>query len=217
MSLATLKSKIELIIHKASYGNIYEKIFKNEPLDLVIPDGVTSICNNLYYSPSSVVSCTGADVEEITENFFTNSNIQTVNLPKARMVNNGVFYKCSLLTEINMPSLLNIGVDAIRNTSKLTKMTVGALENADPTSFKQVARGTNGALTELYVGEGTSADLYLQYSTKYPQEILHGIIENLYDLSNGGMTGILCVGATNLAKIDETHKAMAENKNWELS
>ena len=219
-------------------ADIYKKIFANEPLDLIIPDGVTVLCENqnLMYAPLTTVSASGADVQEITENFFQDTNVETVNFPKLKTINpsgfggcsalteinapalttigNNGFKDCSALTEINAPALTTIGTDAILNTSNLTNMIVGALTSTDKFSFRQTIRFYNGSLTVLEVGNGTSADLYLQYSTNYTQATLHAIIENLADLSERETAGNFVVGETNLAKIDDEHKAMLNRKNW---
>ena len=218
-------------------ADIYKKIFANEPLDLVLPDGVTVLCENqnIMYAPITTVSARGVDVEEITESFFQSTNVETVNFPKLITIGNSGFQGCSalteinapalttigdsgfqgcsVLTEINTPSLTTIGKDAIFNTSKLTNMIVGVLTSTDPFSFRQTSRFYNGSLTVLEVGNGTSADLYLQYSTNYTQATLHAIIENLADLT-GKTAKTFFVGDTNLAKIDDEHKTILNNKNW---
>ena len=196
-------------------ADIYKKIFANEPLDLVIPDGVTILCENqnITYAPITTVSARGADVEEIIESFFQSTNVETVNFPKLTTIGNSGFQGCSALTEVNAPALTTIGKDAILNTSKLTNMIVGVLTGTDQFSFRQTFRHYNGSLTVLEVGNGTSADLYLQYSTNYTQATLHAIIENLADLT-GKTAKTFFVGDTNLAKIDDEHKTILNNKNW---
>ena len=219
-------------------ADIYKKIFANEPLDLVVPDGVTVLCEeqNIMYAPTTTVKASGADVEEITGEFFAMTNVESIDFPKLKIINNEAFRDCSSLTEINapvlttigdkafnsctsltkinLPMLTTIGTEAILNTPKIVKMTVGALTSTDPYSFKQPIKGYNGSLTVLEVGNGTSADLYLQYSNKYTQATLHAIIENLADLSERETAGNFVVGSTNLDKIDDEHKTMLRNKNW---
>ena len=218
-------------------ADIYKKIFANEPLDLIIPDGVTILCENqnITYAPITTVNARGADVQEIIESFFQSTNVETVNFPKLKTINpsafsgcsalteinapalttigNSGFQDCSALTEINAPALTTIGKDAILNTSKLTNMIVGVLTGTNQFSFRQTFRPYNGSLTVLEVGNGTSADLYLQYSTNYTQATLHAIIENLADLT-GKTAKTFFVGDTNLAKIDDEHKTILNNKNW---
>lgn len=255
MSLATLKAKVQKLIDKARYGNIYEQIFKNEDIDLIIPDDITVIeAGNA--APLSAISTSGKNVEQIKADFFTWCTnlevadfpklksigteafcqckiLKTINMPLLQSVGNDSFFNCAMttvsllnlktiehsafsncanLTEINTPNLISIGSNVIFGANKVTKMTVGALTETSNNSFRQVAKGT-GALTELYVGQGTSADLYLQYSEKYPQSILHGIIENLADRT-GKTTGIFSVGDKNLEKIDDEHKAILNQRNW---
>lgn len=256
MSLATLKAKVQKLIDKARYGNIYKQIFAYENIDLVIPDDITVIeAGNT--APLSAISTSGKNVEQIKADFFnwcaylkvadfpklksigneafsncsrlktinmpllqsvgasgfSSCNLITINLPYLTTMGNNAFYDCKNLTEINTPNLVSIGTAAIFSSYKVTKMTVGALRRTTNTSFKQVSKGTNGTLTELYVGQGTSADLYLQYSEKYPQSILHGIIENLADLT-GKTAGVFYVGDKNLEKIDDEHIAILNQRNW---
>lgn len=235
MSLATLKAKVQKLIDKARYGNIYKLMFTYEDIALVIPDDITVIESG-NYAPLSTISTSGKNVEQIITDFFNGCEslnvadfpklksigndvfynciiLETINMPLLQSVGSQSFYQCSTLKEINAPNLVSIGASVIFTANKVTKMTVGALNETSNVSFKQVTRGTNGALTELYVGQGTSADLYLQYSEKYPQSILHGIIENLADLT-GKTAGVFYVGDKNLEKIDSEHKAMLESKNW---
>ena len=256
MSLATLKTKVQKLINKAMFSNIYEQMFTNDDIDLIVPDNITVI-DTANYAPNTMVSASGKNVEQIASEFFIQSTLlETINFPKLKSVGNNAFNQCDALTEINAPklvsvgnnafnqcglitinfpnlttmedsafsscadlteintpNLVSIGANVILTAKKVTKMTVGALNETSNVSFRQVAKGTNGALTELYVGQGTSADLYLQYSEKYPQSILHEIIENLADRT-GKTAGIFNVGDKNLEKIDSEHKAMLESKNW---
>ena len=84
--------------------------------------------------------------------------------------------------------------------------------SADCTGF---GTGTfNGCinLKHLTVDKGFSASLYIHYSTQFTAEVLHAIIENYADMT-GQTAPTFQVGATNLAKIDDEHKAMLEAKN----
>ena len=72
------------------------------------------------------------------------------------------------------------------------------------------------ALTNLTIGKGWAVNIYLTYSNNLSVESLHGMIENLADLT-GATAKTFKVGATNLAKIDEEHIAMLEAKNWNYS
>lgn len=72
------------------------------------------------------------------------------------------------------------------------------------------------ALENITIGEGWSVNIYLHYSNNLTVESLHGMIENLADLT-GQTAKTFQIGATNLAKIDAEHLAMLQNKNWNYS
>lgn len=72
------------------------------------------------------------------------------------------------------------------------------------------------ALKNITIGEGWAVSIYLNYSNNLTVESLHGMIENLADLT-GQTAKTFQIGATNLAKIDEAHIAMLNAKNWEYS
>lgn len=72
------------------------------------------------------------------------------------------------------------------------------------------------ALKNITIGEGWNVNLYLHYSNNLTVESLHGIIENLADLT-GQTAKTFQIGATNLAKIDAEHLTMLQNKNWNYS
>lgn len=72
------------------------------------------------------------------------------------------------------------------------------------------------ALKNLTIGEGWAVNIYLHYSNNLTVESLHGMIENLADLT-GQTAKTFQIGETNLAKIDEDHMAMLNAKNWNYS
>lgn len=72
------------------------------------------------------------------------------------------------------------------------------------------------ALKNITIGEGWNVNIYLHYSNELTVESLHGMIENLADLT-GKTAKTFQIGATNLAKIDEAHLTMLQNKNWNYS
>lgn len=72
------------------------------------------------------------------------------------------------------------------------------------------------ALKNITIGEGWAVNIYLHYSNELTVESLHGMIENLADLT-GQTAKIFQVGATNIAKIDEAHIQMLNDKNWTYS
>lgn len=72
------------------------------------------------------------------------------------------------------------------------------------------------ALKNITIGEGWAVNIYLHYSNNLTVESLHGMIENLADLT-GQTAKTFQIGATNLAKIDAEHLTMLQNKNWNYS
>lgn len=67
-------------------------------------------------------------------------------------------------------------------------------------------------MKNVTIGKGFSSSLYIHHSTQFTAEVLHAIIENYADMT-GQTAPTFQVGATNLKKIDEEHKAMLEAKN----
>lgn len=72
------------------------------------------------------------------------------------------------------------------------------------------------ALKNLTIGEGWAVNIYLHYSNNLTVESLHGMIENLADLT-GQTAKTFQIGETNLAKIDDEHMQMLTAKNWAYS
>lgn len=89
--------------------------------------------------------------------------------------------------------------------------------SADCSGFTVNTFGGCVNLKYLAVDEGFSASLYIHTSTQFPAEVLHAIIENFADMSTAETAPIFQVGTTNLAKIDEEHITILENKGWTIS
>ena len=118
--------------------------------------------------------------------------IQSINLSKAQNASS-LFASCSKLETINVVGTTNDIKSSI------------ALEFASSTKLKNIT-----------IPQDWKNSLYLHYSSVITVESLHGMIENLADLT-GQTAKTFQVGATNLAKIDEDHIAMLEAKNWNYS
>ena len=83
-----------------------------------------------------------------------------------------------------------------------------AKKNLSTNTFQGCTR-----LKNLTIGEGWAVNIYLHYSNNLTVESLHGMIENLADLS-GQTAKTFQIGATNLAKVDAEHINMLKAKNW---
>ena len=151
------------------------------------------------------------------ENMFYNCE-KIITIPQLDTSNgtvlNHMFSGCSSLVEV--PQL-----DTSKNTSfafmfgNCKKLETAALTTAISDMVTSTFQNCT-ALTNLTIGEGWAYNIYLAYSDNLSVESLHGIIENLADLT-GATAKKFQVGATNLAKIDEEHIAMLQTKNWNYS
>lgn len=118
--------------------------------------------------------------------------IQSINLSSAQTASS-VFTNCPNLETIN-----------IVGTTANIKSSI-ALEFPQSTKLKNIT-----------IPQGWKNSLYLHYSSVITVESLHGMIENLADLT-GQTAKTFSIGATNLAKIDTEHLTMLQNKNWNYS
>jgi hypothetical protein len=125
-----------------------------------------------------------------------------------------MFEECRYLTTI--PQL------DTSNGTTFTKMFnwCTALEKVSLTTAKSDFATTTfqncAVLKNLTIGKGWNVSIYLNYSPNLTVESLHGMIENLADLT-GQTAKTFQIGATNLAKIDESHINMLQAKNWNYS
>lgn len=215
MSLSTLKAKVNQLISKAKYGKCFNDICTNTPTDFVVPDGIKDISQTMFGTLPFIQSLSGKDLKTLDGVYFAAPDLLiNVNLPSIESLSNNIFNGFNNLLEVYTPSVSSIGGNAFLNSPNITALTVGTLTETTTSSFKP-CEDDSGLFTEIWIGEGTKADLYWQYSTKYTQECLHQAIEHLADLT-GQEAKTLSVGSTNIAKIDEAHVQMLDNKNWIL-
>lgn len=69
------------------------------------------------------------------------------------------------------------------------------------------------SLENVIIAEGWNVNIYLHYSDQLTVECLHGMIENLADIT-GQTPKTFEAGETNLAKIDAEHITMLDAKGW---
>lgn len=125
-----------------------------------------------------------------------------------------MFESCAKLTSIPLLDISNgssfygmfNGCIALETVSLTT-----AKSNLQTSTFQNCT-----ALKNLTIGEGWAVNIYLHYSNNLTVESLHGMIENLADLT-GQTAKTFQIGATNLAKLDDEHRAMLAAKNWAYS
>lgn len=128
-----------------------------------------------------------------------------------------MFYGCTSIKEL--PSFDFSAVTTANNInymlyecSKLETISLKNLKVNMPQSFFQDCT----SLKNLTIGEGWNVNIYVHYSNELTVESLHGMIENLTDLT-GQTAKTFQIGETNLAKIDEEHIQMLNDKNWNYS
>ena len=160
------------------------------------------------------------DTSKITSfSYFCNNN-NAINdfLPQLDTSNGmsfgNMFYDCSNLTTIPQLDTSNgtsFGNMFYRCSKLETVSLTTAKSNLATSTFQNCT-----ALKNLTIGEGWAVNIYLHYSNNLTVESLHGVIENLADLT-GQTAKTFQIGATNLAKVDEAHINMLKAKNWNYS
>lgn len=142
------------------------------------------------------------------------ANTQFKYLPKMNTVNcisfSTMLSYCRTILEISLDTSNGTSFGSMcQYCSGLKKVSLTTAKNDFSTSSFQGCT----ALTDITIGEGWAVSIYLHYSENLTVESLHGMIENLADLT-GKTAKTFQIGATNLAKIDEEHLTMLQNKNW---
>ena len=127
---------------------------------------------------------------------------------------NSMFYQAFALETVQLIDTSN-GTDFTQMFNGCAKVKSITITTAKK-DFTSASFGGCTVLENLTIGEGWAVSIYLQYAKALTQESLHGMIENLADLT-GQTAKKFQIGATNIAKIDEEHINMLNVKNWEYS
>ena len=125
-----------------------------------------------------------------------------------------MFYGCSTLVEVPLLDTSK-GTNFIQTFYNCTKLETVSITTAK-SNFSSNTFQNCTALKNITIGEGWAVNIYLHYSNSLTVESLHGMIENLADMT-GQTAKTFQIGATNLAKIDEAHIEMLKAKNWNYS
>ena len=148
------------------YDEIFVKLIEgNEPVDLIIPDGVTAIrngafyyCTNLrsVYIPSSVTTigtaafsgCTSLTNIEISQGVttigssaFTGAKVTNLSIPSSvKTIDQSAFSNLTELKSLTIPSsVLSIGKWAFRECTKLKNVETGGVRLAEAVFYKCTA------------------------------------------------------------------------------
>ena len=91
--------------------------------DIVIPDEVTAIADNVFYDNQNITSVSGgANVTSIGAFSFSSTKIKTVEFPKVNSIGTYAFHHCSSLTSVSFPMVTTIGSYAFNHCSSLTSV-----------------------------------------------------------------------------------------------
>ena len=174
---------------------------------------------SMFHSCSSLKTIPSLDTSSgtnFTSMFHNCQNLETI--PSLDTSNGtsfaAMFYNCQNLETIPLLDTSNgtSFASMFNNCLRLESVSLTTAKSDFSTNSFQNCT----ALTNLTIGEGWAASIYLTYSNNLTVESLHGMIENFADLT-GSTAKTFSVGATNLAKIDEEHIAMLQAKNWNYS
>lgn len=152
--------------------------------------------------------------------FYNCSTVETVHLEPTRKgtVFTQMFHGCRALKEVyglDFSSMItnNNYMYMVKDCNALETI---SMTNTGYTGFQSNTFEDCKNLTNVTINNGWEVSIYLHYSNNLTVESLHGMIENLADLT-GQTAQFFQIGATNLAKIDEEHITMLQNKNWNYS
>lgn len=215
----TLISKVKTLVEYAKLGEFTARRLNGETLidEVFFPRAITK------YTESWTNTCTRY-CKKVTGYlktfggggvFGTNKIVEEVDLPccisfevaEAHGPTGNVGEYNTVLKTVKMPSLRVITPRQFCNLQALEYLELGAT-----TSFVSNTLIGSNSLTEFYVKEGTTSNIYLQHCPLITKECLHLVIENYADMSDN-KAPVFYVGAENLAKIDKEYITILENKN----
>lgn len=180
-----------------SNGTDFSYMFVNDTALTSVPQLNTSNGTNfarMFYGCTSLTSLPQLDTSKATNLDYyiynCDSLVSTPRIDTSQATSfSGAFMNCEALESLEITT---------------TKIMLTAIQNCPN-------------LKNLIIGEGFNQSIvYLDTCPNLTQESLHGMIENLADMT-GLDTKTFNVGSTNLAKIDEEHISMLEAKNWSYS
>lgn len=183
-----------------------------------------SMCQYLFYSENaSANNNRSASLrtiympDKVTALIFTFCNclnLTTIigDLSNVILITEG-FRNCQALTELPyMPNLVTLSNNAFRNCTGLTSITF----------YKVITYWHTGALTgctniaTINLVDGWNTAVYAQHCEKLTQACLHDMCEKLDDMT-GQTPLVFKIGEPNIAKIDDEHIAMLQQKNIDYS
>ena len=175
--------------------------------------------NNMFYNCFSVNSIpridtsNGTNFKSMFEKCYAITTIPQLDTSKGTNFDS-MFYQSYAITTI--PQLDTSSGTSFATTFNGCSSVKSIAITTAKKDFQTSSFGGCTLLENLTIGEGWAVSIYVHYSNNLTVESLHGMIENLADLT-GKTAKKFQIGATNLAKIDEAHINMLNTKNWEYS
>lgn len=220
MSLETLRGKVERLIEKAQnaegdseisptqyefYKNYIEGKLSG---DIVIPD---------WFVPYSYGGLFGNQPNVTSLDTGSVTSLSGYNSPTYKI------YALPTVKKIYFKNVTYIGeriIAFVGGQYRYAFKNIEVIEFGKPLQTMYSAWTNSGGerskLTNIIIPQGWYCPTYFHTFTNLSTESLHAMIENLADLT-GQDTQTFKIGTGNIAKIDDEHIAMLENKNWELS
>jgi hypothetical protein len=216
MSLETLKPKVAELIEKAKsninptqyefYKNYIEGKLSG---DIVIPDWFVPYTDgSLFVQQPKVTSLDTGYISSLTSTLVVTAKIHSLPAVKRIYFRNltNAGYRVMQFEGMATPNQTLKSLETIEFGKVLTTMNSGWVN----------VSGERSNVTTVIIPQGWNCSTYFHSFFNLTTECLHAMIENLADLT-GITSKTFSIGSQNIAKIDEEHIAMLENKNWELS
>lgn len=205
-----------------SNGIDFTNMFSSSTELLTIPELDTSkgtIFTAMFNGCSKLTSVGGLDTSNGTTftSMFAGCSSLT-DMPDLDISNGlyfvNMFMGCASLKELPLLDISkgNQFHNMFMNCTSLTKISLTKASVDLPTTMFQNCT----ALKDITIEEGWDTSIYLNYSDNLWTMSIIRMIENLADLT-GKTAKTFKIGSTNLSKLNETHLAMLQNKNWNYS
>ena len=212
-------SKVKTLIEYAKFGMGVSAMWRGKAVDeLFIAKGINSIGFGNGFGKGAMRDYAKAiNMPYVTymtgsKTLQTNEVVEKVTAPKVTVFErNDYFYHAYGLKELYLDSCIKASDYLFCNCKNLQILKLGALNESTNTAFMGC-----GALHTLIVGEGTAANLFIQYSSLLTQECMHNIIDNVADrIGTSALT--LYVHQDVYDRISEEYKTKLSQKNWNLA
>lgn len=201
-----------------SISDMFRICYSLQTIPLLNTSNVTNM-SNMFSSCSSLQTIPLLDTSSVTnmsQMFYECRSLQTIPLLDTSSVTDMIFmfYSCSSLQTIPL-----LDTSKVPNMNQMfnycySLQTIPQLDTSSVTN-------TNGMFSScLYLEFLTMTNIKVSFdisaSTKFSQETLEALIDNLADLT-GQTAQTFTMGSTNLAKVSQEKKDSATARNWNLN